>query len=161
MFVHLQGIAEDVLARCDGNLLATAIMGRALSCRQQCSAWQHVLSTFNKALDEAAQRRVPQDYHNRDTVMGAIAAAKGTLKPAALKAFQMLQLLQVQRQLPLPLLQLLWSELYGSDPDLANEDVTAPLSELLDASLLCKVSVAVAKLHSIQPAQVSLLACLN
>lgn len=132
---YLQAVVDKVLALCDGNMLAAAIMGQAL--KKRPDVWQHVLDRLTDHLDSRNNQDIPQEYHNRITVTGAIAVAAESLSPAPASAFDMLRLLQVQQQLPLPLLQQLW----GVVSDLAGEeDVAAPLSELVDASLLCKVS---------------------
>jgi hypothetical protein len=132
-------VADKVRALCDGNMLATAIMGKALGKRDP-DTWQHVLAKVQEDLNDCSNRDIPQEYHNRHTVKGAIEVAAKSLTPAAEKAFDMLRLLQVQRQLPLSLLKSLWKAVYAGSPDLADEDVTVPLTELVEASLLCKVS---------------------
>jgi hypothetical protein len=135
----MQEVANDVLALCDGNMLATAIMGQALKKREP-NTWQHVLTGFRDRLNDRGSRDLPQNFHNMVTVIGAIAIAAESLNPAAASAFDMLRLLQVQRQLPFSLLQSLWKAVYASKPDLAGEDVTVPLTDLVEASLLCKVN---------------------
>lgn len=71
-------------------------------------------------------------------MVGAITAAVNTLSDSAAAAFSMLQLLQAQHHLPLPLLQLLWTN-FGSPVPPRQVDVSPCLNELVDASLLYKV----------------------
>jgi len=117
-------------------MLAVSIMGQALKQRAQ-DRWQHMLDTFLSVLDST--RHNPQEYGSgKAAVAGAVRASMQTLDPEAAAALNMLRLVQTRRQLPLPLLQLLWEAVYSGQPR-SGEDVSVPLEMLVDASLLCNV----------------------
>jgi hypothetical protein len=136
---HLQVLAQEVLDRCDGNLLAVTILGKALKHREQLCGWQQIRKDFVAELSNPNAPTIPPAYkQNKETVVGAITAAAHTLSKSAAAAFSMLQLLQVHHQLPLPLLQLLWANCKFEVPP-GQVDVSPCLNELVEASLLYKV----------------------
>jgi len=116
---------DSVLDKCDGNMLATALMATALGERAP-DWWEKATSSFMQTASP-----IVSAIH---TALDSLAASADKDKRAAVAAFAMLRHLQCRLPLPVPLLQLLWSTLHPPPDD---DDVNVLLGHLKRASLLC------------------------
>lgn len=129
MQTHTQAVVDAVLGKCDGNMLATALIAGALRDRSTAASWHKVSQEFMQRVEECSPI-----VSAIQTVLHSLAAAADRDKRAAVEAFDMLRHLQCRLPLPLPLLQLLWSTLHPASED---EDINVLLGHLRHASLLC------------------------
>lgn len=132
----LQDLAEQVLGKCDGNLLAAALMGGALMRRAE-DFWQAAVDDFRKTGNQVvnAIKISIADVHALGQTDSDIHAAAHSLG--------LLQHVRAQVRLPIPLLQLLMAVLIksqGTSTDInPNDDARTLLELLVKHSIMCKV----------------------
>lgn len=136
----MQAAADKVLELCDGNMLATSVMAKALQSCSNDRGWEQTLTEFMQYIEDDSTEGAGRIIAAIRAAVQGLQQAKHPRSRAAATAFEMLRHVQARRILPLPLLQLLWDQLHPDDP---RGDLDAVLDRLVDASLLYKQQVCV------------------